>query len=222
MRDQKANKALHVVEYGSRDYWEGRYKKLNDVCDKEKYFEWFQGYDTLKAVLERFMPTDDDSARSSREILNVGCGNSRLGEALCYGGHGVVTNIDFSPAVIEFMAGSSPVQRPDLRYVAMDATAMTWPENTFDVAIDKGTLDSMTCSDVADVIVPQMCREVARVLKSGGRYLVITYGAPSARLCYFEPLYDKWRLEEVVEVPGQSAVDNGPGNMEYMYVLQKR
>ena len=68
----------------------------------------------------------------------------------------------------------------------MDCTDMTYGDNTFDLIIDKSTIDAILCGDNADLMVAKMLKECQRVLKEGGYYVAISYGLPSKRLLHFK------------------------------------
>ena len=60
----------------------------------------------------------------------------------------------------------------------MDITDLSQLEsNTFDMAIDKSTIDALLCGDDAFLKVAQMLKETQRVLKSEtGVYFAVSYG----------------------------------------------
>ncbi len=59
-----------MVQYGQQEYWEDRYQK-----DKES-FDWYTRYTGgLNNVIAQFV-------QPGAQILNVGCGNSRLSEEM--------------------------------------------------------------------------------------------------------------------------------------------
>lgn len=69
----------------------------------------------------------------------------------------------------------------------MDITDMSeFEPNSFDIAIDKSTIDALLCGDDAYLKVAQMLRETQRVLKPGGHYFAISYGTPDTRAHHFE------------------------------------
>ena len=68
----------------------------------------------------------------------------------------------------------------------MDVTEMKYPNNYFDVAIDKSTIDALLCGDNAFLNVARMTKEVQRVLKPDGVYIAISYGKPESRAFHFE------------------------------------
>jgi ubiquinone/menaquinone biosynthesis C-methylase UbiE len=52
------------------------------------------------------------------------------------------------------------------------------PVAKFDVIIDKGTIDSLFCSDTAENSVKQALQEISKVLKNGSNFICISFGAP--------------------------------------------
>jgi ubiquinone/menaquinone biosynthesis C-methylase UbiE len=67
----------------------------------------------------------------------------------------------------------------------MVADALNMPEfkdESYDVIIEKSTLDAILCGDKSFLNAAKMLKEVQRVLKTGGLYVVISYGSPENRL----------------------------------------
>ena len=79
----------------------------------------------------------------------------------------------------------------------MDIHHMTYPDASFDVVIDKGTLDAVICGDEATCFPEKVVSEVYRVLKTGGIYMLITFGMPENRLSYFENTQEKWKVTHI-------------------------
>jgi ubiquinone/menaquinone biosynthesis C-methylase UbiE len=50
--------------------------------------------------------------------------------------------------------------KPDMKYQVMDICNMTFPDNYFDLAIDKSTMDALLCGDNASLNVAKMTNEV--------------------------------------------------------------
>ena len=67
--------------------------------------------------------------------------------------------------------------RPEMQFLVMDITDMSALEsNSFDLAIDKSTMDALLCGDDASFKVAALLKESQRVLKVGGVYFAISYG----------------------------------------------
>lgn len=66
--------------------------------------------------------------------------------------------------------------RPDMKFLQMDATQMSFDNEQFSVALDKGTLDALFVDDTESVrqTVEAYFKEVTRVLRNGGRYVCIS------------------------------------------------
>ncbi len=67
----------------------------------------------------------------------------------------------------------------------MDVRDLKYPDKFFDLAVDKSTIDALLCGDSSFLNVAIMTKEVQRVLKTGGVYFVISYGAPENRAFHF-------------------------------------
>lgn len=71
---------------------------------------------------------------------SAGCGTSALSYDLHERGYRDVTSIDFSPACIEAMRARY-ARCPRLRWAVMDMRSLAFPDASFDVVLEKGTLD---------------------------------------------------------------------------------
>ena len=106
-------------------------------------------------------------------------------------GYGELTSLDFSKEVIQQMIkrNNEPTNkgktRPSLKFRVMDATKMAGLEDsTFDVVMDKCLLDAVLCGEDSTRKALKMLREVGRVLRAGGIYLMFSYAAPKHRIFY--------------------------------------
>jgi ubiquinone/menaquinone biosynthesis C-methylase UbiE len=72
-------------------------------------------------------------------------------------------------------------ERIHMKYEVMDVCDMKYPDEFFDVAIDKSTIDALLCGDNAFINVVKMTKEVQRVMKTEGKYIAISYGTPENR-----------------------------------------
>ena len=164
-----------MPNYGEKIYWEERYES-----QKGKTFDWLEDYDSLKPIIEKM------GIKKDAFILNVGCGNSEFSEKMYNDGFENNYNIDICPNVIKYMEERNK-DKKGLIYKEMDARDMKDFQNeTFDLVIDKSTIDALLCGNQSFINVALMTKEISRVLKVGGIYFVISYGRPEYRLYHFQ------------------------------------
>eukprot|EP00929_Paragymnodinium_shiwhaense_P090986 TRINITY_DN51047_c0_g1_i1.p1 TRINITY_DN51047_c0_g1~~TRINITY_DN51047_c0_g1_i1.p1 ORF type:complete len:393 (-),score=69.58 TRINITY_DN51047_c0_g1_i1:19-1035(-) len=151
-----------VGSFGSIDYWEDRYKKEG----KETAYDWYGGWPAMKPHVDKFMCSRD------APILNVGCGNSRLSQQLHDDGYTDVTNTDLAPSVIESMSEKC-ASLTGQRFLVDDITQMQFSDASFEVIIDKGTMDAIY--NAGKDVAAKAVSELVRVLKPSGRLISVTY-----------------------------------------------
>jgi ubiquinone/menaquinone biosynthesis C-methylase UbiE len=91
--------------------------------------------------------------------------------------------------------------RSEMKYEVMDVRDIKYPDNFFDVALDKSTIDALLCGDNAYMNVAQMMKEVQRVLKPGGTYIAISYGKPENRAYHFEREHLSFTMKQFILYP---------------------
>lgn len=139
-----------MPNYGDPKYWDKRYSE-----NEGSMFDWLEDYQSLKPLLSDLIPS------KSARILIIGCGNAPLSEDLYDDGYLNVVNIDISSVVIKQMRERNSEKRPGMVYEVMDCTEMKeFADNTFDVAIDKSTIDALLCGDNAYIMVAKMTGEI--------------------------------------------------------------
>jgi len=193
-----------VRAYESPQYWEKRYQK------KEEQFDWYQDWNgEMKDALK-------DKLQRSHKILNIGCGNSKFSEQLYDDGYTDILNTDISKTVIDQMRQRYEGNRPLMRWEIMDCMNMEQAKNgSFDVVIDKGTLDALFSGSEKNV--HRALGEISRVLNpQHGFYVNITYGEPKTRLRHLELAKFGWNVR-VVKLPTQFR----KGGTHYMYICTK-
>ena len=209
-------------EYNSLDYWEERFTK-------EETYEWLLSYDQLATKLSKYLTT------KTCRILVVGCGNAPFSTDLYDAGYHNLVNIDYSVSVIARMQK----KRPDMEWLVMDMTNLTFEDASFDVVIDKAAFDAML-ADEGDVWSPNQtsidlahhaCRSIARVLKpNGGVFLQVSLVQPHFRKKYLLGRYkqkDGVRDESYAQEYGwtlevQSAADDAASFGHFLYVMTMR
>jgi len=76
----------------------------------------------------------------------------------------------------------------------MNACALDFPDETFDVVMDKGTMDSVLCGEGSTANVGKLLSEVTRVLKPSGVFFMCSYSTPDNRLSYLENDDYRWKV----------------------------
>jgi ubiquinone/menaquinone biosynthesis C-methylase UbiE len=78
-----------------------------------------------------------------------------------------ITNIDISPTIIKTMTDKYKDKGPTFKYLQMDVRAMDFADNSFDVVIDKATLDSiLVIKRLYSVVKDQLITLTKQFLKS--------------------------------------------------------
>ncbi|XP_017097345.2 eEF1A lysine and N-terminal methyltransferase homolog [Drosophila bipectinata] len=151
-------------EFAQTDYWNEFFKKRG-----EKAFEWYGEYLELCDQIHKYIKPAD-------KILMLGCGNSKLSMDMYDSGFRDITNIDISPVAVKKMLELNAKSRPDMKFLQMDATAMTFTDESFSVALDKGTLDALFADDAKEtrLVVENYFKGILRTMRNGGRYVCIS------------------------------------------------
>ncbi|GAB5033170.1 protein kinase domain protein, partial [Nannochloropsis oceanica] len=211
----------HAMQYyGRASYWDYRY--TNDP----EPFDWYQKYSALKEFLGLYIRKND-------AVLVAGAGNSSLSEEMYQEGITNITNVDISRVVVDQMQERHRGVT-SMVWQEMDMCALDFGDASFNVVLDKGTMDSILCGKGSITNVTSMCMEVSRVLKSEGIFIIVSYGIPSNRLQYLQEERYKWRVS-VHSVPKPSvtvssssssttsdaADPTDAGSVHYIYICQK-
>lgn len=166
-------------KFKKQEYWDKRF-------ENEDQYDWLCTFQDLNPYLKPLINFDDD-------ILIVGCGNSSFSSDLYDAGYHNITNIDFSESVVRKMETDNLSIRPKMKWVVMDMTSLTFHKKSFDVVIDKASMDALVVDEV-DVwdpndetiaIVDKMCISVSEVLKSSsGKFIQVSFAQPHFRTKY--------------------------------------
>ncbi|KAF9069792.1 S-adenosyl-L-methionine-dependent methyltransferase [Rhodocollybia butyracea] len=163
-------------QYSTIDYWNQRYSQEADDAS----FDWFKSYSEVAEILGSIIP------EKSCKILMLGCGNSKLSEDMYNDGYKNIVNIDYSSVVINKMKE----RHPHMEWHEMDVRDLQFEDESFDIAIDKGTMDALMTVK-GDIWNPpqkviddcnQEVSEVIRILrKEKGIFIYLTFGQPHFR-----------------------------------------
>lgn len=198
-----------MPQYGEPDYWDKRYSN-----QKEKTFDWLENWESLKPIIWNLI--DKDS-----KILMLGWGNALLSQDMYDDGYKNIHNIDISSVVIDNMRERN-LERSEMTWEVMDVTNMSYQDETFDIAIDKSTIDALLCGDCSFLNVARMTKEVQRILKTNGYYFVISYGHPDNRTLHFTRPHLDFVLECGKVYPVDWKTESEKKNKEHFtYTCQK-
>ena len=95
---------------------------------------------------------------------------------------------------------------------------MAYKDETFDLVIDKSTIDALLCGDHSFMIVAKMLKEISRVLKTGGYYIIISYGKPENRMIHLERDHLAF---EVQIYTIKRAEEDEQEKIHYVYICKK-
>ncbi|XP_062183459.1 uncharacterized protein LOC133887497 isoform X2 [Phragmites australis] len=151
-------------------YWDQRF-------GKEEHYEWFKDFSHFRHLLAPLLSP-------SVSVLEVGCGNSRLGEELLREGvAGGITCVDLSPIAVQRMRDRLAAQGTDgVEVVAADMLDLPFviEKGTMDVLfVDSGDPWNPNPATVTNVM--KMLEGIHRVLKPAGVFVSITFGQPHFR-----------------------------------------
>ena len=143
----------HHDEFRQKQYWDKFFTNR-----EEKAFEWYGNFGDLKGILCR-------KCRQTDRILVIGCGNSDLSAELYQSGFQNIVNIDFSQLVIDEMKRKT-ADLTNMSWELMDMTKMTFPDNSFDIVLDKGAIYALMAQDTQEVHQEALrtMNEIQRVL----------------------------------------------------------
>lgn len=202
---------IHLMpNYGDASYWEDRYKSCEDPT-----FDWLEDYSSLKTII-----SDLNINKETGTVLNLGCGNSEMSEEMYDDGYHNIVNIDISHNVIKYMKERNK-QRSKMTFCQMDVRDIKLESNSVDLAIDKSTIDALLCGEDSFTNVAKMIKEVQRVLKVGGYYMIISYGNPESRVFHLKRKFLNFEIT-IFTIKKDYENDDGLGEKNnYVYLCKK-
>jgi EEF1A lysine methyltransferase 4 len=143
------------------------------VMEKEVFgeFEWIAEFEYLQEYF-KFEYTDIGNY-STKDALVVGCGTSTLSESLLTLGLRSVVSVDNDEDCIKYMENKY-IHCSNLSWVVYDLIEFSHMNQTFDLVVDKGSLDAML---VEGSIATLLC-EIFRLLNPGGVYFLCSLHSP--------------------------------------------
>ena len=198
-----------MPNYGDPKYWEERYKNSDST------FEWLEDYDSLKCLIDKLKISKENG-----KILNLGCGNSKICENMYDDGYKYIYNIDISYNVINTMIERNKIKRPNIKFEVMDVRDLKYENNSIDLAIDKSTIDALLCGENSFINVAKMIKEVQRVLKVGGYYMIISYGTPENRILHLKRKFESFKID-IYTIKKDYVEEEGYEQYHYIYICKK-
>ncbi|GGJ28042.1 class I SAM-dependent methyltransferase [Streptomyces brasiliensis] len=119
-------------------------------------------------------------AETGDRVLDVGCGTGYLTRCMAarVGPKGAVTGVDASPPMLDYARRrSAGVLGAPCSYQEGIAEALGFPDASFDTVVT-----SLMLHHLPEELRPAALREMCRVLKPGGRLLVVEFRPPTNRL----------------------------------------
>jgi len=184
---------------------------------KYTLYDWYQDWNGIKNIMEKYSKNSPQNM-----ILNLGCGNSDIGEKMWKDHLGNIVNIDYSESVINYMkerfvalySNNEDTCLPPMSnicYLTMDATKMAFEDEKFDIIFDKGTLDA-----ILNKI--NLLHECYRVLKKGGYYFIVSHSEPSERDSILGEF--SWKIVEWIRLMHPATNFSG-SSVDHVYILKK-
>ncbi|XP_056277785.1 EEF1A lysine methyltransferase 4 [Pseudoliparis swirei] len=134
-------------------------------------------------------------------------------------GYRSITNVDYSSVCVSTMRARHS-DRPGMTWHQMDMRQLSFPDESFDVILEKATLDaimveektSWEVSPQAAVFFHQALTQVGRCLKPAGRFVSVTFSSPLLRRRLYARTEYNWSIQKY---------SYGDGFEYYVYVMTK-
>eukprot|EP00752_Nemacystus_decipiens_P006125 g5524.t1 len=206
-----------AASYGKNDFWDERYAADEEVV------EWYHPWANLAPTLTQYMDEQD-------EVLVCGCGNSEMSADMYDDGFRSIVNADMSRVAIYQM--TETYKAYPMAWKSVDLTREEFPEEKFDVALDKACLDSIACSPHGASRVENYLQQMDRLLQPEGAFICVSFAPPEERL----ELLEYWDIDQPAkclawdvhvdaiakpELKQQRGVDRDSSDVYYIYVCIK-
>jgi len=212
LTDEQVEKMNNSFTYANPRYWDEYYKKTGE----DERFDWYVSWDT-KIKETAFAPMHIGEKQTATKlsdivktylkpesnILMLGCGNSDMSAKMYKAGFEQIVNIDISEQLMQNLREKQEASMPKMKWLYMNASDMRFDAASFDVTVDKGTLDAV---EQNKELVQGAVRESHRILRPGGLFVSITFNSAAIRVdsqlqkdvrwsaCYTHPI-DKISIE---------------------------
>lgn len=194
-----------MSEYHSLEYWNARFQG-------ESSFDWLI---SSKAFMDLILPFCDQASEKECRVLQLGFGTSHLHVHLRRAGL-LVTNVDFEPSAIIHGKAAEVESFGDvlMQYMVADATALPPLDRTFDLVVDKSTVDAISCA--GDDALISTLRSVRAVLATTGVWLCCSYSAQ--RFSNLQQSY--FAISTLHSIAQQKSNPHDPDIFTWIYMLR--
>mmetsp|Transcript_87985 Transcript_87985/g.247237 ORF Transcript_87985/g.247237 Transcript_87985/m.247237 type:complete len:381 (-) Transcript_87985:7-1149(-) len=166
--DEELRRTHGVVTYASQAYWEEAYSSRQYGESYDWYGSWERDDLNGRSLGELLRPV----LATDSQILVLGCGNSNMSASMYREGYRHITNVDVSEAVVEQMRERYG-RMEGMTWQTMDASALEFPDASFDAVIEKGLFDALYAG--TGTLVQSVLDQAKRVLRPGGLLLSVSF-----------------------------------------------
>lgn len=148
--------------------------------------------------LWRALTVKESAARNGNDVLDCATGTGDLAIAFKkVVGHGRVVGTDFCADMLSFAPAKAKAAGLDITFEVADAMELPYDDKSFDIAsISFG---------IRNVDNPKVClNEMARVVRPGGRVVVLEFGRPKGIV----GLSYRWYSKHVIPIVGKMLTGN--------------
>lgn len=194
------------ADFDKQEYWHQRFVK-------ETSFEWLVPSHVFMSIVEPYI----QHLQASSRVLQIGSGTSDLQNHLRARGFQDVLNIDYEPLAIErgIQLEKQAFGNVRMKYAVADATRLCFGDCTFNLIVDKSTVDAVSCG--GDEAVLRMAERVRRYLAPGGFWISLSYS--SSRFDMDGLPFD---LEVIARIPTPKENEMDPDVFHHCYLLKPK
>lgn len=197
-----------LSKFGEVEFWKSRYA---NITSDTKPYDWYTTWKTIASrVIEKAQLNEN---QRPLKILELGCGNSSLSTDLVLDERlniEMVTSIDFVPEIADAQNDLTSLRnlQNKLKFECVDVLDLPYTDNHFDLVIEKGCIDSVMATKNASVNFDKACKNISRVLRPGGFFVVISCALSIDRLTPFKNVSDyRWKVTYLSELPSDTNPD---------------
>jgi len=172
------------ARFAQESYWQSRYDTSDNTvvniahaADGASFYDWYIEYRIKPSSPLRNVMQDCAPATQFPRVIDLGCGDSALCRELWRDSYMAVG--------IDIAASAGHAQRTLVggvpSFVHCRVAALPLRANSFDVAMDKGTLDALLCCG-DERGARELLAQVCRIVRDGGWFFSVTYACPDQRI----------------------------------------